>query len=185
MVAHNPPRPEPRVVAAALAGDRAALERVIAGWLATVYAWCHRLGAGRIDAEEAAHDVMMTLMRRHATVRAPEALPSWLFSTCRRVVANHRRLAWWRRWAPGKGFGEHESHLRTDLPLERRELAAAVAEALDGLRPMHREVLVLCYLEERSVDEASELLGIPSGTVKSRLFHARRHFRTRFGEEMQ
>lgn len=167
-------------VEAALAGDAAALDAVIDEWLPTVYSWCARLGAGRIDAEEAAHDAMMVFVKRHATIGHPGQLPSWLFGTCRRVVANHRRLAWWRRWKPGVTIAEPTAPDRTDQRLDDQELAGEVAEVLDAMSTAHREVLVLCYLEDRSVAEASEILGVPEGTVKSRLHHARAKFRQRF-----
>lgn len=183
VVKRNSPRSSrldlPRVEAA-LDGDAAAIDAVLDDWLPTVYAWCGRLGAGRIDAEEAAHDVMMVFVRRHRTVASPAQLPAWLFGTCRRVVANHRRHAWWRRWLPGATVQERVAPERTDRSLEERELAEQVARVLDDLTEAHREVLVLCYLEDRSVAEASELLGLPEGTVKSRLFHARSRFRDHF-----
>lgn len=174
--------PENRVlrVEAALAGDRAAINAVLDHWLPTVYAWCARLGAGRIDAEEAAHDVMMVFVRRHHTLESPKQLPSWLFGTCRRVVANHRRHAWWRRWMPGVQIAEPTAPDRTDQRMDETELAEEVSKVLDDMSEAHREVLVLCYLEDRSVAEASELLGVPEGTVKSRLYHARAQFRQRF-----
>jgi RNA polymerase sigma-70 factor (ECF subfamily) len=65
---------------------------------------------------------------------------------------------------------------------ESREVAEAVWRVLDGMPAEHREVLVLCELEERSGPEAAELLGIPLGTVKSRLRAAQRSFRQRMGE---
>lgn len=170
----------PDRVEAALAGDPAAIDAVLDEWLPTVYAWCARLGAGRIDAEEAAHDVMMVFVRRHRTVRSPKQLPSWLFGTCRRVVANHRRLAWWRRWMPGVQVAEPTAPDRTDRRMDDAELAEEVGKVLDEMSEAHRDVLLLCYLEDRSVAEASELLGVPEGTVKSRLFHARAQFRQRF-----
>jgi RNA polymerase sigma-70 factor (ECF subfamily) len=167
----------------ALAGDPVALERLIAGWLPTIYAWCARLGGARVDAEEAAHDVMMILVRRHTTIGHPHALPAWLFGTCRRVVANHRRRAWWQRWSPGVALERWVSPDRTDSRSEERELADRVARALDLLGDEHREVLVLCYFEERSVTEAAEILGIPPGTVKSRLYYARGKFQATFEQE--
>ncbi|MBX2802049.1 MAG: sigma-70 family RNA polymerase sigma factor [Myxococcales bacterium] len=167
-------------VQAALKGDPTALQDVVRDWLPTIYGWCARLGAGRIDSEEAAHDVMMTFLRRHATVHGPERLPAWLFGTCRRVVANRRRSAWLRRWLPGATLDDRHAPDRSDAATESREQAEAVLRTLDQLSDAHREVLVLCYLEERSVAEAGELLGIPSGTVKSRLFAARQQFRAHF-----
>jgi RNA polymerase sigma-70 factor, ECF subfamily len=46
--------------------------------------------------------------------------------------------------------------------------------ALDQLDPVFREVLTLRFLEDLSVDETAEIIGVPSGTVKSRLFHAKK-----------
>jgi RNA polymerase sigma-70 factor (ECF subfamily) len=167
----------------ALAGDALALERLISHWLPTVYAWCARLGGSRVDAEEAAHDVMMVLVKRHATIGHPRAVPAWLFGTCRRVVANHRRRAWWQRWLPGVAMERWVSPDRTDARSEERELVGQVGRALENLGEEHREVLVLCYFEERSVAEAAEILGIPAGTVKSRLYYARGKFQACFEQE--
>lgn len=160
-------------VLAALAGDDRALDQLIAAWLPQVGAWCARMGAP--DPEEAAHDVLMLLIRRRAAIDGPGHLGPWLFSTCRKVTANQRKRAWWRRWLPGEEVGG-VSPLRTDQPAEQRETASRVNAVLERLDAIHREILVLCYFEERSVEEAAELLGIPPGTVKSRLFHARRRF---------
>ena len=55
----------------------------------------------------------------------------------------------------------------------RREIQVAVRHALDRLDPEHAAVLVLRYLEELSSPEIAELLQIPAGTVRSRLYHAR------------
>ncbi len=147
-MARTPP-PVSTLVVAALAGDQASIDAVLDDWLPTVYAWCARLGAGRIDAEEAANDVLMVFVKRHGSIRSAEALPAWLFATCKRVVANHRRLAWWRRWTPGAAVEERAAPERTDGPLEEQELAEEVAEVLNALSQAHREVLVLCYLEVR------------------------------------
>lgn len=171
-------------VTAALQGDEVALEAVIGVWLPVVYAWCARLGAaGGVDAEEAAHDVMMLLVRRCDTIDGPRRLPAWLFATARRVVANHRRRAWWRRWLPGIALDTRPTPTGTGDALDERDLADRVARALETLSTDHREVLVLCYLDDRSVAEASEILGIPAGTVKSRLFAARARFHDVFPED--
>lgn len=171
------------LVQAAIEGDRAALERVIEAWLPVLYGWCRRLGAGRVDPEEAAHDVIMTLVGRIGSLERPHQLPTWLFSTCQRVVANHRRRAWLRRWLPGVSLEGRPAPERTDAASDRRELAQHVERLLDRLPVRQREVLVLCYIEERSVAEAAELLQVPAGTVKSRLFHARAAFRKHYERE--
>ena len=162
----------PGTVEAAVAGDLDAIERVAHAWVDQLYRWCARLGGPRVDAEEAAHDVLMLFVRRHASIRDPARLEAWLFSVCRRVVANHRRRAWYRRWLPG---AVPERPVDEAAPDSERQ----VYRVLDALSERDREVLTLCYLEERSLAEAGQILGIPEGTVKSRLFTARDRFRTR------
>ncbi len=58
------------------------------------------------------------------------------------------------------------------------EDAAAVHRALDELQPVHREVLVLFFIEEFSIAEIAKATGCPEGTVKSRLHYAKRTLRT-------
>lgn len=162
---------------AAIDGSDQAIDDLARAWLPTVYAWCHRLGGPGIDAEGAAHDVLMVMCRRVADVRTPESFPSWLFGTCRRVIANHRRRAWLRRWVPGPVRERAAPGAGPERHAEAREAADIVWTALDKLPTAQREVLVLCELEERSQSEAAGLLGVPLGTVKSRLRSARRAFR--------
>lgn len=169
----------------AIAGDEDAIDQVAEAWLSAVYAWCHRLGGPKVDAEDAAHEVLIVMCRRIHKVRTEAQFPSWLFGIARRVVANHRRRAWVRRWVPGTSLEREEdrrwSPLRT---VEAAQTADAVWAALDRLPTHQREVIVLSDLEERSGPEVAELVGIPLGTVKSRLRVARQAFREALRAEM-
>jgi RNA polymerase sigma-70 factor (ECF subfamily) len=60
-------------------------------------------------------------------------------------------------------------------------LASDIADALHRLAPEHRAVLMLRHVEGLSEQEVSALLEIPVGTVRSRLFRARRSFRSAWG----
>ncbi|MBI3462375.1 MAG: sigma-70 family RNA polymerase sigma factor [Planctomycetes bacterium] len=59
-------------------------------------------------------------------------------------------------------------------PAFDEEDAAAVHQALDTLDVKHREVLVLCFLEDMTIAEIASIVGCPEGTVKSRIHHAKR-----------
>jgi RNA polymerase sigma-70 factor, ECF subfamily len=174
--------PDPALTADALRGGDRELDALTRAWLPLVYAWCHRLGGPGVDAEDAAHETLITMCRRLDKVHAPEAFPSWLFGICRRTIANHRRRAWLRRWVPGASTDRAWSGAGPDRSAEASQAAEAVWRVLDGMPAPQREVLVLCELEERSGSEAAALLGIPLGTVKSRLRAAVRTFRASFPE---
>ena len=61
---------------------------------------------------------------------------------------------------------------------EERLAVGSVTAALDRLAPQHREVIVLVSLEEMSYRDVAEILGVPLGTVMSRLSRAREHLRS-------
>ena len=61
--------------------------------------------------------------------------------------------------------------------LEKKEEQRQVWAALDKLRPEFREILVMKYIQDKRYEEISHILGIPRGTVMSRLYYARKAFR--------
>jgi RNA polymerase sigma-70 factor (ECF subfamily) len=76
-----------------------------------------------------------------------------------------------------RGAQQHDATVAVDAMtpgslLEQREEQHQVRRALESLKPEHREILVLKYVQEHHYDEIATLLGIPRGTVMSRLYHA-------------
>lgn len=168
MVSHSRPSPE-----RCAPDPRDALLR---DWLPTVLQWCRRLGGPNVDADDAAQEVLLVILRRADGVRDEAALPTWVFAVTRRVLARHRRRAWWRRWWSGPLPEHADPGASAEERLQGRALAEQVGLALDRLGEEHREVLVLVDIEDRSLAEVAELLGVPVGTVKSRLSRARERF---------
>lgn len=169
--------PDPALTAAALTGGEDELNDLVRAWLPHVYAWCHRLGGSAIDAEDAAHETLIVMCRTLSRIHGIEVFPSWLFGVTRRILANHRRRAWIRRWVPGPLQDRPSPTWGPDRTAEARQAAETVWRALESLPVAQREVLVLCELEERNGTEAAALLAVPVGTVKSRLRLARIAFR--------
>ncbi|MEO3776117.1 sigma-70 family RNA polymerase sigma factor [Micromonospora sp. B11E3] len=141
--------------------------------------FAHALRLVHGDRSRAEDLVQETLLRAW---RHPEALDpargsvrAWLFTTARNLAID----AWRRR---STRVGE----IYTDeLPepseavdeAERAVEAWTVAEALNRLSQPHREVLIECFYQGRSVAEAAARLGVPPGTVKSRTHYALRSLR--------
>jgi RNA polymerase sigma-70 factor (ECF subfamily) len=141
-----------------------------------VLRWCCFLGGDRIDADEAARDVFFRLWRAAGRIHGPAVFRSFLYSVTRRVVSEHRRRAWLRRWVGEPVVEPIEHRLGPDQEVASREIAHAVQTILDGLRRHDREVLVLCEVQGHTAVEAAELLSISPNTVKSRLRRARERF---------
>lgn len=140
-----------------------------------VTGWCERLGGGRIDVQAAASDALVTLVRRADRLQTGASPEAWAYGITRRVVQAHRRRAWWRRWLPGAALDAVPAPRHADA--EARECTRLVHQVLDQLSEPHREVIVLLDLEERTAPEVAALLGLPEGTVRSRLRLARAAFR--------
>ncbi len=142
-----------------------------------VLSWCIRLGGPTIDPEDAAHEVFVVALRRLESFRGESAPSTWLYAITRNVLANARRRAAIRRFIGLDSAPEP----RNTRPLADDELARLserrqVQHALERLTDRQREVIVLCELEERSAPEVADLLGVPVGTVYSRLHGARAAF---------
>src|SRR5688500_1247992 len=75
--------------------------RLVETWLPVVLRWCATLGGPRVDPEDAAQEVLIVAMRRIDALYGDERAAAWLFGITRRVLAQHRRRAWARRWIPG------------------------------------------------------------------------------------
>lgn len=166
------------IVRDAQEGDLRARDELMDLALPQVLAWCRRLGGPRVDAEDAAHDALITALTRLDDLRDPDAFPSWLYGITRRTLAGHRRRAFVRRWVPGAPPEVADPGPSPAAEAELSETARRVQAALEALPPRQREVLVLHDLEERSDSEVAELLDVPKGTVKSRLRLARSRFRS-------
>jgi RNA polymerase sigma-70 factor (ECF subfamily) len=127
-----------------------------------------------------AEDLMQeTLLRawRHPESMDPDrgSTRAWLFTTARRLAID----AWRRREARvGEVFTDALPEPSHDLDEADRAVEAwTIAEALERLSPLHRDVLIECFYRGRSVTEAAVALGIPAGTVKSRTHYAVRALR--------
>lgn len=145
-------------------------------WLPTVLAWCRRLGGPRIDAEDAAQDAMITILKRHDSLRDRRAERAFVFGITRRTLAAHRRTAWVRRWVGPPAYESACARAHPDVAEDARRQAILVERTLQALTSDQREVIVLVDIEERTMQETAELLDVPTGTVKSRLHRAREAF---------
>ena len=172
----TPPLPTPALLDAAAAGDLDARQRVFRDWAPVVLRWCKGLGGPKVDPEDAAHDVLVTALTRLPTLREVARFDAWMFGITRRVLTAHRRTAWIRGWIPGLSVDVPDGAEGPNRRIERDQTGAQVHAILERLPADHREILVLCDLEERSDEAAAALLGVPVGTAKSRLRRARERF---------
>lgn len=160
-------------------GDAVALDAFYRRHARKVLGWAIRLGGPAIDAEDVAHEVFAVAFRKMASFRGDAQPSTWLFVITRNLVSNARRKAAIRRFVGLEtGMDELPSPLSgLDENMEQMRRRRQVQIALERLNTQQREVLVLMDLEGRTAPETSDMLGIPAGTVYSRLHYARKAFK--------
>lgn len=168
-------------------GDMHALEALFRKYQAGVYQTALGVTRDPQVAEEVLQDTFFRLYRYAGRLDGSLPLAPWLY----RVAINlcYNRLKGLRAWTDSF----HELAERLFMPssasperaAERNELQEVVQAALADLDVKHRVVLVLYYLNDYSVQEIASIIAVPEGTVKSRLFHARKLMRQRLEQRYQ
>jgi RNA polymerase sigma-70 factor (ECF subfamily) len=154
-------------------GDRSAFEELIRSWERRLHFYIRRLVANEEDAWDVLQTVWVDVVRGVNDLRDPRRLPVWLYSIARNKALSHHRRAYVRDRV-------HESRRAASAQVDDRcrlETADFIRHGLSRLSEGDREVLTLFFLRDLSVNEAADVLGIPPGTVKSRLHKARKSLR--------
>ncbi|MFI6477023.1 sigma-70 family RNA polymerase sigma factor [Nonomuraea sp. NPDC050663] len=126
-------------------------------------------------AEDVVQETIVRAWRNSARLHwEPGLLWAWLLTVARRIVIDGRRR---RSARPTEVEPPEADTISVPDGADRTLSAIVVAEALGHLSDEHREVIEQTYLRDRTISEAAEILGIPPGTVKSRLYYAIRALR--------
>ena len=150
-------------------GERAAFDSLIARWHEPLWRYLRRM-ANDDDARDLAQDTWIRVLRGIAKLREPAKLRPWLFGIARRVAMDRLRAQYARPALSDLPLDE----VPADEPDANLEAEFATLEAgVANLAVADREIVTLFYLRELTIDEIAALVGVPAGTVKSRLFRAR------------
>jgi RNA polymerase sigma-70 factor (ECF subfamily) len=128
------------------------------------------------EAEDAAQEALLRAYRRFHFLRDSQRFRSWLVRISFRLAIDRlrslrRRIERETRWAQPELRPPPQS---TEDAAASNEFQARLSRALDDLPDGQRLVMLLTAIEGNSVDETATILGVPAGTVKSRLFKARK-----------
>lgn len=167
------------IQAIAANGDREAFGIVFAHFAPRIKAYLMRLGGGAQSAEELTQETMALVWRKAGLFDPARASSSaWIFT-----IARNQRIDSFRRERRPELDAEDPA-LRlpeepgADAQLETKQSTAEITRALAGLPPGERQLLTLAYFEDKSHSVIAAELGIPLGTVKSRLRRVFQKLRT-------
>lgn len=144
-----------------------------------VWATLQRLGVRDAYLDDLYQEVFIVVHKRLSSFDTSAPMPPWLFGICVRVAAAHRRRAHHRREQVTDAV--HTAEVRSDRRTpeddasheQSRQQLQAILDEMDLAR---RAIFVMFEIDELSCDEIAATLGIPVGTVYSRLHHARKEF---------
>src|SRR5213593_1436220 len=169
---------EADLVARALAGDRAAFGTLVERYAATA----RRVARAVLgDPDDAAQDGMLSALLKLEQYDPRRPFGPWLLRIVANAATDRRRRRTVRRVDP-LDPGLVAGGARPDRTAERRALAQGLREALAELPERRRIAVVLFDVEGYSHAEIADVLGIPEGTVRSEVFHARRRLRALLGD---
>ncbi len=182
----TPEQWERRWIESAQRGDSESFERIVIAYQQRIFNLAFRLLGDKEEAEDLTQEVFLNVYKHLSSFRGDSQFSTWIYQ----VTLNHcrNRFKYLKRrfhqsteslddpLQSGEGDLERELPDEADLPeeaLHRRQVQKLVQIAVQRLRPDYKEVIVLRDIQELSYQEISEVLGLPEGTIKSRLHRAR------------
>ncbi|MGW0822500.1 RNA polymerase sigma factor [Streptomyces sp. NPDC002845] len=160
-------------------GEREAFRELVRVWHAPLWRYLRGMVGSPHLADDLAQEAWVAVVRGLPRLRQPERFAPWLFTIARRAVADHLRQAY---QASETSVEEVDAVVVDDGSLSGVLTTMQVEACLNRLPPVEREVLILFHLQDLSLTSCAEVLGVPPGTVKSRLHRARRMLRSVLAE---
>lgn len=187
------------LVARVQEGDERAFRTLFDRYQRRAFAVAYGVVKNKQDAMDIVQDGFVKVHRHIGKFQGSSSFYTWLYRIIMNLAIDHVRR---RKNAKGVEYddrvGREADEVAGDgtlLPrimdanpgktVIRRELLAKIQEALEELPEYHRAVIVLREIEGLSYEEMSQVLGVPKGTIMSRLFHARKKMQATLSEYMQ
>lgn len=178
------PLRELQLVQAHRRGDPAAIGELLGAYERRIYAVCYRMVRDEHDARDLAQDAMVKVIQGLDGYDGRSKLSTWVIRVTMNCCLSHLRKQRLRRHGslPGDtaedaGAARADPGIRGELPpphgVEHGEMRGILSRALGSLDPQMRSVLVLRDMQDLEYSQIAGVLGVPVGTVKSRLFRAR------------
>ncbi|MBK6840759.1 MAG: sigma-70 family RNA polymerase sigma factor [Gemmatimonadetes bacterium] len=155
-----------------------------------VYRFANSLTRNPADAEDLVQETYLRAYRSWHTFQPGSDARRWLFTICRNAFLRSREKLRHEVEVDDSNaetLAAVQAHTEmrqdgSDQILSRVDLAPALTRALDELAEPFRSTVILVDVEDQSYDAASEVLGVPVGTVRSRLFRGRRQLQEKLRE---
>jgi len=156
-------------------GKTEGFETLVRTWQKPLLYYIRRLVEREEDVLDVMQDVWVRALGGIRSLRSHEAMPTWLYRIAHNTAMSHLRKR--GRWETNREDIEVLDAVEVGADEAPQFAASEIHEALSVLPLLEREVLTLHFLEGYEVTEIAEITEAPVGTVKSRMFRAKRNLR--------
>jgi RNA polymerase sigma-70 factor, ECF subfamily len=156
------------------AGEVTAVRVLFARYQARVFRFVLRLVRNPAVAEELTNEVFLEIWKSARTYKGSGSPATWILA-----IAHHRAVSSLRktrevRWNDEQAAALADPSDDPEVGAQKADKKAILRRCIDALSPEHKGIIDLVYYHEMSISEVGEILKIPEGTVKTRMFHARK-----------
>ncbi len=188
------PLGELQLVEAHQRGETKATAELLAAYQRRIYAVCYRMVRHPDDADDLTQDALVKVLEGLDSYHGRSQLSTWIIRVTMNCCLSHLRKQKLRRHAsleelgsagePARALGRVQGELSPLARVEQAERQALLRRLLRGLDPQMRAVLVLRDMQDLDYAQIGEVMDVPVGTVKSRLFRARAALRAAAEQEL-
>lgn len=154
--------------------DRNAIRVLYGRHQVKVFRFLVRFVKNEAVAEELVNETFIEIWRSAVKFEGRSAPTTWMFSIARFKALNVLRKKSDEELDEATSAKIEDYSDNPEVTTMKGNKAEILQQCLGKLSDEHREVIDLVYYHEKSIDEISQIVGIPSGTVKTRVFHARK-----------
>ncbi|MCX6361092.1 MAG: sigma-70 family RNA polymerase sigma factor [Armatimonadetes bacterium] len=174
--------PDQRLVELVLRGDMDAFDRLVERHHVFVYNIVHGVVGNADDAADVAQEVFLLVLRKLSSFRRGSRFATWLYRVAVNRALDRARTLSRRRWVPfaAETLNIVDPAMGPEAAATQQSDADRVQAAMAEIAPNHRDVLVLKYFQDMSIEEISEVLGCSHDAAKVRLHRARLRFRDKY-----
>lgn len=152
------------LVMAAQDANAAAMDELVCRWQKKLWCYVYRLTNDEHGAWDITQECWLAIIKGIRKLDDPASFKAWAYR-----IATNESIDWMKRRSKYRHI--HSELIQSGCDQEQED--QQIKEMVSGLKEVSRVVLGLYYFEQLSVGEISEVLKVPAGTVKSRLFKAR------------
>jgi len=174
--------PDIELIKLALEGDQQAYTEILKKYRAPLYNLLYRMVKNKMETEDLVQEAFIKAFNSLASFNDDYAFSTWLYKIAINNCIDHFRKKKLKTFPIDKPIESKDGNIKREFPdvsyqpdkfLLSKEKDKLIDEAIQNLPEKYRTAILLRHSEDKSYEEISEIMGIPLGTVKARIFRAR------------